>query len=52
MHKRRIRYKTWYWGKWVYEGEHGFTLEQDGFEPYDEATHGWHLSEEARRANT
>jgi hypothetical protein len=46
---RRIRYHTWYWGKFVLEGTDGFSLEQDGFEVYDEERHGWHNSEEARR---
>lgn len=44
--KRKIRLNTWYWGNWVYEGEHGFKLSEKGFELYDEEKHGWHHSEE------
>lgn len=46
MTKRKIRFRTWYWGNFVLEGEGGFTLEQDGFELYDEEKHGWHNSDE------
>lgn len=42
----KIRYKTWYWGNFVYEGEHGFTLDITGFELYNESLHGWHNSQE------
>jgi hypothetical protein len=44
----KIRYKTWYWGNWVYEGEYGFTLAITGFEIYNEALHGFHHSAEYR----
>lgn len=49
MARRKIRYKTWYWGSYVLEGEHGFTLTTDGFELYVEAQHGWHHSDEFRK---
>ena len=42
----KIRYKTWYWGKYVIEGENGFSINQEGFELYDEEKHGWQHSEE------
>jgi len=44
--KMKIRYKTWYWGKYVIEGENGFSINQEGFELYDEEKHGWQHSEE------
>lgn len=47
----KIRYKTWYWGKFVFNGEHGFSLKTEGFEIYNEETHGWHHSEEYRIQN-
>jgi hypothetical protein len=48
--KQKIRFKTWYWGKFVYEGD-GFTLQNDGFEPYSEELHGWQHSWEAKQMN-
>lgn len=46
----KIRYKTWYWGNYVYSGatvdSSRVTLNSSGFELYDENTHGWHNSEE------
>ncbi len=45
---KRIRFRTWYWGKWVVEGYNEWTLALEGFEEYKEEIHGWHLSEEAR----
>lgn len=44
--KYKIRHKNWYWGKWVYEGEHGFSIKDPDFELYDEETHGWTNSDE------
>ncbi len=46
MSRRRVRYHTWYWGKFVLEGELGLHLGAPGVEPYDEALHGWHHSDE------
>lgn len=40
----KIRYKTWYWGKFIINGTHGYTINQNGFELYDESQHGWHRS--------
>jgi len=45
----KIRFKTWYWGKWVLEGQYGFSLALDGFEKYVEDLHGLHHSEELRK---
>lgn len=40
----KIRYKTWYWGKWVYSGSMVdasiVTIHTPGFELYDEDKHG------------
>lgn len=42
----RIRFHTWYWGKWVYSGAFingsHVTETTPGFEIYDEAKHGLH----------
>lgn len=46
MIKKKIRYKTWYWGNYTLEGQHGFTLKLEGFEEYNEELHGWKNSEE------
>lgn len=46
--KQKIRFRTWYWGNWIWEGESGYTLDQDGFELYEEEKHGWQHSEEAK----
>jgi hypothetical protein len=45
----RVRFHTWYWGKWVFEGELGLRIGVPGVEPYDDALHGWHNSTEAIR---
>ena len=47
--RQKIRFKTWYWGKWVYDGDEGFSLSQPGFELYDEDRHGWQHSEEYKQ---
>lgn len=48
--KVKIRLNTWYWGKYIYEGQSldgsKITLKSDNFELYDEEKHGWHNSEE------
>ena len=53
IQRKRIRYKTWYWGNWVWEGSSldnsVVTLQTEGFEEYDEEKHGWHNSEEFNR---
>lgn len=50
MKRIKLRYKTWYWGKYVLEGDKLdgsiITRDTDGFELYDEDQHGWHNSEE------
>jgi len=42
----KIRYKTWYWSKWVLNGQLGLNLGDENVELYDEERHGWHNSEE------
>lgn len=48
--RKKIRFKNWYWGKFIYEGDTldntKFTLASEGFEVYVEELHGWHHSEE------
>jgi hypothetical protein len=50
MQKIKIRFKTWYWGNFIYSGSKMdgsiVTLETSGFEIYDEEKHGWKNSEE------
>lgn len=42
----KIRYKTWYWGKFIISGSRMdgsiVTLDTEGFELYIEETHGAH----------
>lgn len=42
----KIRFKTWYWGKWVLSGSKldgsRVTINTEGFEKYDEERHGLH----------
>jgi hypothetical protein len=49
----KLRFKTWYWGKYVIEGQRlgatTITRDSEGFEEYTEAKHGWQHSEEAKR---
>lgn len=51
--KKKIRFKTWYWGNWVYEGSSmdsvKCTLKDANFEEYIEEVHGWHHSEEFKK---
>lgn len=42
----KIRYSTWYWGKWVLNGQLGLKLGDKNVELYIEELHGWHHSEE------
>lgn len=46
---KKIRMKTWYWGKWVYEGQLDLKLGNPDVEEYIEELHGWHHSEEAKK---
>lgn len=50
MTKVKLRYRTWYWGKWIWSGTKVsgvmVTEHTTGFELYDENKHGWHHSEE------
>lgn len=50
----KIRFKTWYWGKFVMSGSilDGtiVTESTEGFERYVEEIHGFHHSEEFRKA--
>ncbi len=52
----KIRFKTWYWGKFVLSGTNLdgsiVTTETEGFEPYIEERHGWHHSGEAMKEKT
>jgi hypothetical protein len=49
----KIRYKTWYWGKFILSGQTldntRFTINSEGFEEYIEELHGWHNSEEYKK---
>lgn len=49
----KIRYKTWYWGKYILNGQYldgnRITLKDRDFEIYDEEKHGWHNSEEFKK---
>lgn len=42
----KIRFHTWYWGKWVLNGQLGLKVGDPGVELYFEDLHGWHHSEE------
>lgn len=46
----KLRHKTWYWGKFIDSGSwlggSIITQKTEGFEPYFEHEHGFHLSEE------
>lgn len=48
MKKVKIRFHTWYWGKWTWSGTNFggsvVTEKTSGFELYDEEKHGWHHS--------
>lgn len=47
----KVRFKTWYWGKYIYSGDYldssRVTESSDGFESYVERLHGSHLSVES-----
>ena len=43
---KKIRLKTWYWGKWVNDGQLGLNFGDENVEEYIEEIHGWHHSEE------
>lgn len=49
----KLRFKTWYWGKFIFEGTiiNGtkITRENPDFEEYIEEVHGWHNSEEFKK---
>jgi len=47
----KIRYKTWYWGKWVINGQLDLKLGDPDVELYIEEIHGWHHSEEYKNEN-
>lgn len=51
--KIKIRYKNWYWGKFIFEGDYldsnRITLADKDFEIYDEEKHGWHNSEDFKK---
>lgn len=42
----KIRYKTWWWGKWILSGSKLdssiVTIDTEGFEPYVDSIHGAH----------
>jgi hypothetical protein len=44
----RIRYKTWYWGKFEVVKEMPTGQDAGDWEIYVEDKHGWHHSKEAR----
>lgn len=46
--RKKVRFKTWYWGKWVYEGDLDLWLSNPDVELYIEKTHGWQHSWEAK----
>lgn len=48
--KNKVRFKTWYWSKWVYEGDLDLYLTNPDVELYIEEIHGWHHSEEFKNA--
>lgn len=51
----KLRFKTWYWGKYIIEGQSldgsRITRKTEGFEEYIEELHGWHNSEEYKKEN-